>query len=88
MAGGRIDAAEVPELRAAFETLYQQRYGAGTCAPQAPLEIISFRAEAVRRPRSRAFAPLFAGKRGARRRPPARRSICAATAGSTPRSTT
>ena len=68
---GRIDAADVPALRAAFEALYQQRYGAGTFRRETPLEIISFRAEAVTATEKPRFAPLFAGKRGT---PTARRA--------------
>jgi len=70
---GRIDAADVPAMRAAFETLYQQRYGAGTFRRETPLEIITFRAEAVTATEKPGFAPLFEGRRGAtasrRRRP-------------------
>jgi len=55
----------------AFEALYQQRYGAGTIRARAPLEIISFRAEAVTATDKPRFAPLFEGKRGAS--PPHRR---------------
>jgi N-methylhydantoinase A len=61
---GQIEAADVPALRAAFEALYQQRYGAGTTRREAPLELISFRAEAVKATEKPAFAPLFADKRG------------------------
>src|SRR5262245_23693459 len=66
---GRIETPDIAALRTAFETLYQHRYGAGTIRPHAPLEIISFRAEAVKLTEKPAFAPLFAGRRGA----PARR---------------
>jgi N-methylhydantoinase A len=59
---GRMDAADVPALRAAFEALYQQRYGAGTFRRETPLEIISFRAEAVTATAKPRFAPLFEGK--------------------------
>jgi len=75
--GGHLAAADVAALRVSFETLYQQRYGAGTTRPQAPLEIISFRAEAVRPTEKPSFAPLFKGKQAratsARRRPVYRR---------------
>jgi N-methylhydantoinase A/oxoprolinase/acetone carboxylase beta subunit len=60
---GHVNADDLPALRAAFEALYQQRFGAGTIRPQAPLEIISFRAEAVKATDKPTFAPLFAGKR-------------------------
>jgi N-methylhydantoinase A len=46
-------------LRAGFEALYQQRYGAGTSRRETPLEIISFRAEAAVPTEKPAFAPLF-----------------------------
>ena len=48
-----------------FEALYQQRYGAGTIRRETPLEIISFRAEAVKATEKPNFAPLFRDKRGA-----------------------
>ncbi|MCC6887561.1 MAG: hydantoinase/oxoprolinase family protein [Hyphomicrobiales bacterium] len=74
---GRIEAADVARLRAAFEALYRQRYGAGTVRREAPLEVISFRAEAVRTTEKPGFSALFAGKRDAperhRRRPVYRR---------------
>ena len=60
---GRIVAADIPSLRSAFEALYQQRYGAGTFRRETPLEIISFRAEAVKATEKPRFAPLFANKR-------------------------
>jgi N-methylhydantoinase A len=60
----RIEASDVPALRAAFEALYQQRYGEGTFRRETPLEIISFRAEAVKTTKKPNFAPLFEGKRG------------------------
>ena len=59
----RIEASDVPALRAAFEALYRQRYGEGTFRRETPLEIISFRAEAVKTTEKPAFAPLFEGKR-------------------------
>ncbi len=62
---GRLDAADLPALRRAFEALYQQRYGAGTIRAQAPLEIISFRAEAVIKTDKPPFAPLFGDRRSA-----------------------
>jgi N-methylhydantoinase A/oxoprolinase/acetone carboxylase beta subunit len=62
---GRIDAADVPALRAAFEAIYQQRYGAGTFRRETPLEIISFRAEAATATEKPRFSALFEGKRAA-----------------------
>ncbi len=59
----RFDASDVPTLRTAFETLYQQRYGAGTFRRETPLEIISFRAEAVKTTEKPQFAPVFAESR-------------------------
>ena len=44
---GRLDAASVGALRDAFEALYQRRFGLGTIRRETPLELISFRAEAV-----------------------------------------
>jgi N-methylhydantoinase A len=61
----RFDASDVPALRTAFETLYQQRYGAGTFRRETPLEIISFRAEAVKTTEKPQFAAVFAEGRTA-----------------------
>jgi N-methylhydantoinase A/oxoprolinase/acetone carboxylase beta subunit len=44
---GRFEPGDLPALKAAFEALYQQRFGTGTIRPQMALELISFRAEAV-----------------------------------------
>jgi N-methylhydantoinase A len=44
---GRLDAGSVDQLRDAFEIHYQRRFGAGTIRRETPLELISFRAEAV-----------------------------------------
>ncbi len=60
---GRIAAADLVAMRTAFETLYQQRYGAGTFRRETPLEIISFRAEAVAETAKPRFSALFEGKR-------------------------
>jgi N-methylhydantoinase A len=62
---GGLEAQDGKTLRAHFEALYQQRYGAGTTRAQAPLEVISFLAEAVTTTEKPAFAPLFAGRRPA-----------------------
>jgi len=61
---GRLDATDIPALRGAFEALYEQRYGAGTFRRETPLEIISFRAEAVKPTDKPKFAPLFEGRGG------------------------
>jgi N-methylhydantoinase A len=59
----------VGALRTAFETLYQQRYGAGTFRRETPLEIISFRAEAAVTTEKPRFSALFDGSRAADARP-------------------
>jgi N-methylhydantoinase A len=59
----RFEDTDVPALRTAFEALYQQRYGAGTFRRETPLEIISFRAEAVKTTDKPRFAPLFQDRR-------------------------
>jgi N-methylhydantoinase A len=45
---GMFTAEQIPLLRDAFETHYQQKFGAGTIRRETPLELISFRAEAVK----------------------------------------
>jgi N-methylhydantoinase A len=72
---GRLAASDVPELRAAFERLYQQRYGAGTIRRATPLELISFRAEAVKATDKPGFARMFEDKPDARIEPRSRRPI-------------
>jgi N-methylhydantoinase A len=62
-ASGRLTTTDIPALRIAFEALYAQRYGSGTFRSETPLELISFRAEAVKRTEKPAFAPLFKGRR-------------------------
>jgi N-methylhydantoinase A len=52
-------------LRSAFEALYRRRYGAGTFRREMPLEIINFRAEAVKPTEKPPFAALFKDGRGA-----------------------
>jgi N-methylhydantoinase A len=61
-ASGQLTPTDIPALRIAFETLYEQRYGPGTFRRETPLELISFRAEAVQRTEKPAFAPLFKGR--------------------------
>jgi len=70
--GARFAADDVPRLRTAFETYYQQRFGAGTIRPGAALELISFRAEAVREIEKPPLARLFDGAAEAAPSPPAR----------------
>jgi N-methylhydantoinase A/oxoprolinase/acetone carboxylase beta subunit len=60
----QLTADDIPVLRSNFEALYEQRYGAGTFRRETPLEIISFRAEAVKPTEKPNFAPLFEGRRG------------------------
>jgi N-methylhydantoinase A len=60
---GRLAAGDIQSVRQAFESLYQQRYGAGTYRRETPLEIISFSAEAVTATAKPSFAPLFEAKR-------------------------
>ena len=62
-------------LRAAFEALYQQKYGAGTIRRETPLEIISFRTEAVKATDKPSFARMFEEKPGARIEPRSRRPV-------------
>ena len=69
---GRLGPDDAKTLRENFEALYRQRYGAGTTRAQAPLEIISFLAEAVTPTGKPAFAPLFAGKQPSFAAPPQR----------------
>ena len=75
---GRLSAAEVGALRGAFERLYQQKFGAGTTHEKSALELISFRAEAVKEIPKPVIAPVFsaAGERKAEAlRPIARRRV-------------
>jgi N-methylhydantoinase A len=72
---GRLVASDVAALRAAFEALYQQKYGAGTIRRQTPLEIISFRTEAVVATDKPGFARMFEEKPGARIEPRSRRAV-------------
>ena len=57
---GRIEPGDIPALQAAFEELYRRRFGAGTIRSETPLEIISYRVEALKinppPPRARLFA--------------------------------
>jgi N-methylhydantoinase A len=72
-ASGRLSSADIPVLRTAFETLYEHRYGAGTFRRETPLELISFRAEAIKRTEKPTFSPVFERQGGTisvkRRRP-------------------
>jgi N-methylhydantoinase A len=55
----RLSSADIPAVRTAFESLYAQRYGSGTFRRETPLELISFRTEAVKRTEKPEFAPVF-----------------------------
>ena len=62
LSDGQLESFGADGLRTSFETLYRQRYGAGTTRANAPLEIISFLVEGVTATEKPAFAPLFAGR--------------------------
>jgi N-methylhydantoinase A len=62
--GGRLDDASAETLRADFNAHYQQRFGAGTTRAEAPLELISFRVEAIRPSDKPPLAPLETAGRG------------------------
>ncbi len=72
---GRLERADVAGLRGAFESLYQKRYGAGTIRREMPLELISFRAEAVKTTEKPGFARMFEEQPGARIEPRSRRPV-------------
>jgi N-methylhydantoinase A len=55
----KISAADVASLREAFERLYQQKFGAGTTHSKSALELINFRAEAVKEVPKPVIAPIF-----------------------------
>jgi len=56
---GIFTLEQIPLLRDAFESHYQQRFGAGTIRRETPLELISFRAEAVKRTEKPPLTRLF-----------------------------
>jgi N-methylhydantoinase A len=56
---GRFAAGDMARLRAGFEAHYRQRFGAGTTKTGMALELISFRAEAVRAVQKPPIAQLF-----------------------------
>jgi N-methylhydantoinase A len=74
-AKGRFEPADMAVLKDAFEALYQQRFGAGTIRPQTPLELISFRAEAVRVLGKPPIARLFEREIPTEARPVRRRQV-------------
>jgi N-methylhydantoinase A len=59
LSSGHLSAADIPALRGAFEEIYRHRYGSGTYRRESPLEIISFRAEAVKPTDKPVFSPAF-----------------------------
>ncbi len=63
--GGKLDSQSAEIMRGDFEAHYRQRFGAGTTRDGAPLELISFRVEAVRLSDKPPLAPLeTAGRTG------------------------
>jgi N-methylhydantoinase A len=58
---GRLSGEDVARLRTAFEQLYEQRFGSGTTHEKSALELISFRAEAVKETAKPPIAPIFNG---------------------------
>jgi len=72
---GRFDPADMMRLKSAFEALYQQRFGAGTTRAQTPLELISFRAEAVRVVNKPPIARLFERETATTAEPARRRRV-------------
>ena len=72
--GGRLAADDLAALQSRFEALYQRRFGAGTIRPATPLELITYRVDAVKRTEKPDLAPLDAAANGAPR-PEGRRRI-------------
>ncbi len=68
-----FSAAHVPALRDAFEVNYQKRFGAGTVRRQTPLELISFRADAIKLVSKPPLARLFDREHSTAAAKPARR---------------
>lgn len=56
---GKITSKQIPAIREAFEAYYQKRFGAGTVRRQTPLEIISFRIDAIKPADKHPIAKLF-----------------------------
>ncbi|MFQ5858051.1 MAG: hydantoinase/oxoprolinase family protein [Anaerolineae bacterium] len=59
-----IQASEISELQKAFEAHYQQRFGAGTIRPETPLELISFRVDAIKFTEKPPLAHLYSKDAG------------------------
>lgn len=55
---GRLEDGDETGLRQAFEAQYQRRFGCGTVRPGAPLELISYRVEAVKPTEKPALAEI------------------------------
>jgi len=72
---GRFELSDVDALRAAFESHYQHRFGAGTIRPETPLELISFRAEAIRHIEKPTLARLFDANGGGELVPKSHREV-------------
>ena len=73
--GRRLAPADLAGLRTAFEALYRQRFGAGAAHGDSPLEIISFRVEAIHATAKPDFARLFQERPGAVIAPRGRRPV-------------
>jgi N-methylhydantoinase A len=61
---GRLHASDMTKLQKAFEDLYQQRFGAGTIRPETPLELISFRVDAIKFTEKPPLGPLYSKDTG------------------------
>jgi N-methylhydantoinase A len=60
----QLAEADLDRLREAFERLYAQKFGAGTTHAKSALELISFRAEAVKEVPKPDLAPVFTAANG------------------------
>ncbi|MFQ5851369.1 MAG: hydantoinase/oxoprolinase family protein [Candidatus Binatia bacterium] len=56
---GRLGASDIAELQGAFEALYQQKFGAGTIRSETPLELISFRVDALKFTEKPPLVPFY-----------------------------
>jgi len=63
---GRMDENAAAKLQSEFESHYQQRFGAGTTRSETPLELISYRVEAMRPTDKPALARLDGSAGGGR----------------------
>ena len=72
---GRLDDSGVARLRQAFEDYYRQRFGAGTTRPETPLELISYRLDALKPTDKPPLVRLFDSETAARPEPAAERDV-------------